>query len=161
MGNSITLHWAAYKDRKEVAELLIAEGADVNEKGGVNMTPLNIAAQEGHNQVVELLIANGADVNGTGGPFGGTPFHSAATKEIAEVLIAAGADVNAKNNRDMTPVHQAALSGRNEITGPLIAGGSDVNAKDEDGDTPLDNAKHKPEIADLLRKHCGLSLIHI
>ncbi len=30
-----------------------------------------------------------------------------------------------------------------------------MNEKDEDGDTPLDNAKHKPETADLLRKHGG------
>ena len=42
-----------------------------------------------------------------------------------------------------------------EIAELLIAKGADVNAKDEDGDTPLDNAKHKPETADLLRKHGG------
>ncbi len=30
-----------------------------------------------------------------------------------------------------------------------------MNARDEDGDTPLDNAKHKLEVAALLRKHGG------
>ena len=78
-------------------------------------------------------------------------------KEIAEVLIAAGADVNAKNNRDMTPLHQAARSGRNEIAGLLIAKGADVNAKDENSLTPLDQAiqRKKPKTANLLRKHGG------
>ncbi len=54
------LHNAA---TKEIAELLIAEGADVNAKGYLDGTPLHPAAWYGHKEVVELLIANGADVN--------------------------------------------------------------------------------------------------
>ena len=54
------LHYAA---TKEIAELLIAEGADVNAKGYLDGTPLHPAAWYGHKEVVELLIANGADVN--------------------------------------------------------------------------------------------------
>ncbi len=49
----------------------------------------------------------------------------------------------------------AAYGGHKEIVELLITAGADVNAKDEDGDTPLDNAKYKPETADLLRKHGG------
>ena len=49
----------------------------------------------------------------------------------------------------------AASGGHKEIVELLITAGADVNAKDEDGDTPLDNAKYKPETADLLRKHGG------
>jgi ankyrin repeat protein len=48
---------------KEVTELLIAAGADVNAKGLLGMTPLHDAAQNSPKEIVELLIANGADVN--------------------------------------------------------------------------------------------------
>jgi ankyrin repeat protein len=59
------LHHATFGGHKEIAELLIAKGADVNAKfdkisGG---TPLHIAADKGHKEIAELLIANGADVN--------------------------------------------------------------------------------------------------
>ena len=56
------LHWAAIEGHKEIAELLIAEGADVNAKGD-DGTPLQFAAIVGSGEIVELLIANGADVN--------------------------------------------------------------------------------------------------
>ena len=88
------LHWATVNGHKEVAELLIAKGADVNAKAGISeKTPLHEAASSGHKEVVELLIANGADVNAKK-KFGRTPLHGAATKGIAELLIAKGADVD-------------------------------------------------------------------
>jgi serine/threonine-protein phosphatase 6 regulatory ankyrin repeat subunit B len=50
---------------KEIAELLITEGADVNGKddsygGG---TPLHMATIQDRKEVAELLIAKGSDVN--------------------------------------------------------------------------------------------------
>ena len=60
------LHSAAYDGRKEIVELLIAKGADVNVKsadGSGGRTPLHFAAYYGHEEIVELLISKGADVN--------------------------------------------------------------------------------------------------
>ena len=75
------LHHAAFGGHKEVAGLLIAEGADVNAKTvnaeTVNdMTPLHLAAFWGRKEVAELLIANGADVNENKSG-GGTPMDHA------------------------------------------------------------------------------------
>jgi ankyrin repeat protein len=57
---------------KEIAELLIANGADVYAKQAVEgETPLHLAAMGGHKEIVELFITNGADLNAKG--FGGTP----------------------------------------------------------------------------------------
>ena len=93
--------------------------------------------------------------------------HQAAEKGNIEAVkhhLAAGVDVNVIY-KGQTPLHYAAAYGHKEIIELLIAKGADVNAKISDGfhkgDTPLDNAKHKPEIVDLLRKHGGKTLYEL
>ena len=54
------MHHAAVSGRKEIVELLIANGADVNAKDDVGTTPLHHAITK---EIAELLITNGADVN--------------------------------------------------------------------------------------------------
>ena len=55
---------SAFLGHKEIAELLIANGADVNAKNGDSHTPLHQAFKTQYNkELIELLIANGADVN--------------------------------------------------------------------------------------------------
>jgi hypothetical protein len=124
---TIPLHLAAEYGRKEVAELLIANGAIVNSKIHVaGITPLHKSTANGHKGVAELLIANGAHVN-------------------------------AKTDNGRTPLHSAAYWGGKEVAALLLAKGAEVNAKDKSGATPLGGAirrKHS-EIADLLRKHGG------
>jgi len=56
------LHWAAGNEGRQVAELLIANGADVNAQSEMG-TPLHFAAAFGHKEIAELLIAKGAGVN--------------------------------------------------------------------------------------------------
>ena len=63
--------------------------------------------------------------------------------------------MNTKDDDGRTPLHLVAGIGHNEITELLIAKGADVNAKDKRSFTPLDEAKNKPETADLLRKNGG------
>ena len=52
------------------------------------------------------------------------------------------------------PLHFSAREGHKEVVELLIANGAVVNAKSILG-TPLDQAKNRPEIAKLLRKHGG------
>ena len=54
---------AVFKGHKEIAELLIANGADVHAKDMRGGTSLLIATMLGRTEVVELLISKGADVN--------------------------------------------------------------------------------------------------
>ena len=160
-----SLYYAAQNGYKEIAELLIEKGADVNVKlesqtakeyGMGGATPLRGAVANDHKEMAELLIAKGADVNVKEG-LGITLLHFANTREIAELLIAKGLDVNAKDAEGWTPLHSAVANGHAEVAKLFIEKGADVNAKDVDGDTPLDYAIEEghTETADLLRKHGG------
>ena len=77
--------------KKEVAELLIAKGADVNRKCEDFMTPLHMAVSSpfvspsDRKEIVELLISKGADINARDAG-GGTPLNEADDKEIADLL---------------------------------------------------------------------------
>ena len=113
------LHLAARFGREDLAELLIARGADVraaDEPAG--QTALHLAAQYGQAAVAATLVARGADVNArTKG--GRTPLHDAAfglagtsdiegRVEIVQLLLGQGADVNARERwSNRTPLDDA------------------------------------------------------
>jgi hypothetical protein len=77
-----SLHRAAYNKHKEIIELLIANGVDVNAKNDAAETPLHLATTK---EIAELLIANGADVNAATNR-GTTPLDWAANDEIASLI---------------------------------------------------------------------------
>ena len=126
---------AANKDvaaQKEIIELLIAAGADVNARGEhyPHLTPLNYALFPDQPEIYDLLLKHGGK---TGDWF-----------EAEE------------------SIHVAARVGHVEAIKKHLADGVDVNAKDKDNiRTPLDSAivgisHHKQtEAADLIRKHGG------
>jgi uncharacterized protein (TIGR01370 family) len=68
------LHRAAERGDQALAELLIAQGADVNGTNEAGVTALHRAAGSGYWQVAELLIAQGAEVNARDN-IGLTPLH--------------------------------------------------------------------------------------
>ena len=57
------LHRAAIADAAEVAQLLLASGAEVNFHGPLGITPLILAASNGSRRTAEVLLDHGADVS--------------------------------------------------------------------------------------------------
>jgi ankyrin repeat protein len=156
------LHYAVLRGKRNLAELLLANQADVNAKDKDGATPLIWAAKKGYKDVADLLLASKADVNAKENSYAKTPLHFAAEeghKDVAKLLLAHKADINARNNIDATPLHFAALKGHKGMTELLLADGADVNAKESKyGQTPLHLAAtegHK-DIVELLRRHHAL-----
>lgn len=56
------LHYASSKGQLEVAQFLVANGADVNSQSLNGTTPLMMAAQSGNESLIKLLLDNGADL---------------------------------------------------------------------------------------------------
>ena len=165
--NLAPLHYAAIHGQKEIAELLIAAGADVSANTTTRGTPLHLVAFEGHKEIIELLIAEGADVNAiiVSGPLqlnvGDIALNFTTDGEIAALLRKHGGMTSEELRSGMTPLHLAAVNGHKEIVELLIAKGADVNEKIASGSnknkTPLDFAviKKQNETANLLRTHGG------
>merc|ERR1712195_235815 len=73
------LHKAANKNNVEMAQLLLAAGADVNAKNKDGNTPLNYAANKKHCEMVDCLLSAGADPSADN-RYGYTPLHYAKTE---------------------------------------------------------------------------------
>lgn len=122
------LHLAAHFGHCQVAEMLLAHGADVNARAtnDLGTTPLLWAILGQDVAAITLLLANGADINET---------------------TTAGS----------TPLHKAALVGNVALVRLLLAGGAKVNARNSGGQTPLTHAlfKRHDEVVALLEQHAG------
>ncbi|KAK1166425.1 poly [ADP-ribose] polymerase tankyrase-2 isoform X1 [Acipenser oxyrinchus oxyrinchus] len=91
------LHCAAtshYPKRKQVCELLLRKGANVNEKTKDFLTPLHMASEKSHNDVVEVLVKHEAKVNALD-HLGQTALHRAAHcghLQTIRLLLSSGCD---------------------------------------------------------------------
>ncbi len=56
------LHWAIYRDRPRIVELLLDYGADIESRDQDNdATPIRYAVVYGREEIIRLLMARGAD----------------------------------------------------------------------------------------------------
>jgi len=161
-GSRYPLHFAALFRKKDVAELLISKGADVNRFGKdasefapLEYTPLTEAIRNNDMEMIKMFIEYGADLHKTTS-LGESYLHVAAflnKTEIAEYFIDMGMEVNIKKNGNLTPLHIAAVTGNREVAELLIEKGADLNALSTDGGTPLHYAiaAGHQDVADLFK----------
>ena len=120
-------------NKKEILDLLIQSGAEVNEKNtnDLDKSPMHYAARYGQTDIMELLIKAEADLNARDN-YLSTPAHIAAANNkpsILDLLQTAGADFTLKNDYNDTPAHWAARNGSKECVDILVRGGADPHAK--------------------------------
>ncbi len=126
-------------------------------------TPLLRAAKALDAPAIQRLLAKGADLS-MSNTRGITPLMAAAglgsvdadtrgfylsedtqqrSIESLKLLVKAGGDINARDSRGLSPLHEAARWGWNDVVRFLVENGADLNAKDNRGNTPVDSALGK------------------
>lgn len=132
-GDGMTaLHWAAYKDDLEMAQMLVYAGAKAAASLRINaMTPLFFACQNGNAGMVELLLKAGADPNAAL-KNGATPLmygSRAGDAQVVRLLLDKGASPNTvEPGRGETALMFAAASNRAEAIQVLLSHGARATA---------------------------------
>lgn len=149
------LSTAAYYGHRDIVDLLLAQGAEINKTDDeAHTTPLIAAIVGGEPEIADFLAQRGADVD-LRTKEGVSALTCAVGIEhagLVSLLIERGADVNAKTIDGGTPLIAAANIGATEIAQLLTAAGADVNIQKNDGENALMLAidKKNPEMARML-----------
>lgn len=139
------------------ARAALDAGADPNEAGEFDRTPLHAAARRSAD-IIELLIERGARLNSVDGDGrtalhlanadaarvllahdadvlaldknGNSALHTAAEESalVCALLVDAGVPVDVRNNAGLSPLHFAVLKGNHDVVQYLRSRGADMNA---------------------------------
>ena len=124
------LHASVYGGHIEVAQLLLAHGADINSRSALDLTPLHITSEMGYLKIVKWLLNNGANVNSQD-VRGHVPLHfsvSAGHLDVCRMLLKHGAGVNTRGNTGSTPFLEAWKSGHTDMICLLLEHNPDVTS---------------------------------
>ena len=100
------LLYAARDGRTEIARMLLAAGAKVNQTEANGESPLLVAISNGHTELAQILLEQGADPNATDG-FGRAPLWSAV--DYRNLDAAEGSGTNGVNREPVLPLIRALL----------------------------------------------------
>jgi ankyrin repeat protein len=151
-GEATPLHWAVGGGHRDVVELLIAHGANVNVVGGMlGGTPLcEAVAADDSRELDEPPEVEGVYPGNANGPL--PRFRNERVEnlfEIARILISHGADVNARDDLGGTVLSFTLLGTSTETIKLLLAHGADPSLRDNYG-TPVLHAAIADGQADLV-----------
>eukprot|EP00919_Chromeraceae_sp_WS-2016_P053877 GHVR01127952.1.p1 GENE.GHVR01127952.1~~GHVR01127952.1.p1 ORF type:complete len:566 (+),score=112.35 GHVR01127952.1:53-1699(+) len=122
-----------------LCDVLIKEGADVNDTRTLNVSPLVASVYNGHMDVIECLIDK-ANVNLKDCDDNSTALHVAAIRQrtdIIERLIHCGARVNDTMIYGVSALHLSSQKGDVKSIQVLIKHNADLNSTDSDGTNAL------------------------
>ncbi len=153
-----TLMKAADKGSEILVELLIDNGAQVDEANRYRCTALMCAVARGHKRIVELLLDHGASIDAVDSDNYTALMHAAEKghKEIVQLLVDHAANnVNAASKYGNTALILAASNGLKDVVNILLAAGADVNARDRYSRTAMMRASRMghTQIVELLESY--------
>ena len=125
-GGSTPLTIALLCGQVEIAGMLLAAGAPVDQRNQLGHTPLFTVCHGGYIALVQLLCSYGADVN-LPNALGNTPLLVACIErhtEILSILLAAGAAVDQTNDSGMSPLFVSCIAGDLAIAQQLSSYGA-------------------------------------
>ena len=110
------LHYAAEGGYKEIVELLLAKGADVNQRDKIGRTPTYWAMRYGRKEVTAILRKHGGKTEIELAPKTSIWNAVAANNiEFVKELLISGEDVNAKFTKGARPLHATGMFGRKDV----------------------------------------------
>ena len=124
------LRWAAGEGYKNVVQLLLWRGVNVDSYSVDMVTSLMCAAQAGHEDVVQLLLDKGADIDKTSRGSGGSALRRAAWEgheSVVSLLLGRGAKIDGSVETGWSTLMGAALNGHDGTLRLLLEKGADVN----------------------------------
>ncbi|MBN1232038.1 MAG: ankyrin repeat domain-containing protein [Candidatus Coatesbacteria bacterium] len=149
------IYRAATSKEREIVDLLISKGADINGTPE-NSEPVivNLASSE-NKYMIEFLLSKGANINAKDRS-GETALMKATergNKTMVEFLLLKGADINMQDNQGETALFKAIGYNHKEILSLLISKGADLNiiARNKSAIEHAEDRNYK-DIAELLRK---------
>jgi len=143
------LEHAVKNANREMVQLLLAAGADVNAKNAEGETVLMMLDDDATSDLVWDLLNAGATVNVKNNS-GATVLMRAAVSENLEALktfLDAGAEVNTRDKEGHTALMLAASEGLVNNVRALVLAGADINAIDEDDKNALGHAAENDHAA--------------
>ncbi|ELS01711.1 ankyrin repeat-containing protein [Xenococcus sp. PCC 7305] len=149
---------ACYREAYDIAEILIANGANINALDNSGETPLHKASVKGHLDIFKLLIKNEANVNAVN-INNQTPLFEASRCHqflVVDLLLSHNATVNITDNQGWTPLLRAfQKSGGDRTVKALVLRGANVNVKNFNEESPLHLAvaQNNIDIVRLLLDH--------
>ncbi len=160
---------AAEWGRREIAELLIRHGADVNASTRVvhvgeettgfalYFAALDYAVERADAEMVKLLLSSGASAKGSGS-CDMPPLRRAVEMErrdIAQMLIDHGAELEMFAEEGLPPLHVAVINQHRFLVEMLLANRVDLDRRDIDGASALHLAAREGdvEMIELLLSH--------
>lgn len=142
---------AALGDAGRITALLDADPALVDARSSDGWTPLHLAAHFGHAEVAEMLLDRGAPVDARStNAMTNTALHAALAGrhlDVTALLLTRGADVDARQRGGFTALHAAAQHGDSELVTLLLRSGADPSLATDDGRTALSIAHEQGHAA--------------
>ena len=124
------LHLAAFFGARELAEALLAKGAEIDARSTNNManTPLHAAVAGRRSAIVKFLLERGANVDArqTGGWTALQGAAQSGDREMVETLIANGAQINARADNNQCALDMALMRGHQDIADLLEGLGAKI-----------------------------------
>lgn len=137
------LHLAAFKGTPKILTRILERSSNLNaEKPITKKTPLHVAIEANNLENVILLCKQGASLQSQDKD-GNTPLHFAAKigGPVLHYLLQHNPPLNAVNHAGQTPLHMAAIEGRDDSVELLMQYGCDPSLRDLNGLAPVDTAE--------------------
>lgn len=147
--HTTALEHAVINANREMIQLLIAAGADVNATNSSGETPLMMLDSDATADLTWDLINAGAKVNTRDKQGNNALMHAASVNniELLKTLLEAGAQVNDKNKAGATALMLAASDGMVNNVRALLLAGAEINALDKEGKNALYYASDNSQAA--------------